>query len=130
MTKYVLAYHGGGMPANPEEGQKIMAAWNSWMGGLGKALVDGGHPTGPAKTIAKDGRISDGGGVNPITRSSRRPISTPRPSWPPLSHPRRRRLGGSRRNVRGDVRLLRRVHRAGGFGPVGGALVKIRRSVH
>ncbi|MDR3475157.1 MAG: YciI family protein [Devosia sp.] len=67
MTKYVLAYHGGGMPATPEEGQKIMAAWNSWMGGLGKALVDGGNPTGPARTIAKDGKISDGGGANPIT---------------------------------------------------------------
>ncbi len=67
MTKYLLGYHGGGMPATPEEGQKIMAAWGAWMGGLGAALVDGGNPTGPAKTIAKDGKISDGGGANPLT---------------------------------------------------------------
>jgi len=67
MTKYVFAYHGGGMPESPEEGQKVMAAWNSWMGGLGKAMVDAGNPTGPAKTIAKDGKVSDGGGANPIT---------------------------------------------------------------
>ena len=67
MTKYVFAYHGGGMPETPEEGQKVMAAWNSWMGGLGKALVDGGNPTGPARTINKDGKVSDGGGANPIT---------------------------------------------------------------
>jgi len=67
MTKYVLAYHGGGMPATPEEGAKVMAAWGAWMGGLGAALVDGGNPTGPAKTIAKDGKVSDGGGPNPIT---------------------------------------------------------------
>ena len=67
MTKYVLAYHGGGMPASPEEGQKVMAAWNSWIGGLGKAMVDVGNPTGPAKTIARDGKVLDGGGANPIT---------------------------------------------------------------
>ena len=67
MTKYVLAYHGGGMPASPEEGQRIMAAWNSWMGGLGKALTDGGAPTGPAKTLGRDGKVTDGGGANPIT---------------------------------------------------------------
>jgi hypothetical protein len=67
MTKYVFAYHGGGMPASPEEGQKIMAAWNSWIGGLGKAMVDVGNPTGPARTIARDGKVSEGGGANPIT---------------------------------------------------------------
>lgn len=67
MTKYVFAYHGGGMPASPEEGQKTLAAWNSWMGGLGKALVDGGHPTGAARTIARDGKVADGGGANPLT---------------------------------------------------------------
>ncbi len=67
MTKYVLAYHGGGMPDTPEEGQKVMAAWGAWMGGLGSALVDPGNPTGLARTVAKDGRVSDGGGANPIT---------------------------------------------------------------
>ncbi|MBI4920983.1 MAG: hypothetical protein HY834_04490 [Devosia nanyangense] len=67
MSKYLLSYHGGGMPATPEEGEKVMAAWNSWMGGLGKALVDGGNPTGPSRTIAASGTVSDGGGANPTT---------------------------------------------------------------
>lgn len=67
MTKYLLGYHGGGMPDTPAEGERIMAAWNKWMGGLGAALVDGGNPVGKTMTIAKDGKVSDGGGPNPIT---------------------------------------------------------------
>lgn len=60
MTKYVLLYSGGGMPATPEEGAKLMDAWRGWMGTLGEALVDGGNPFGNAKSIASNGSISDG----------------------------------------------------------------------
>jgi hypothetical protein len=66
MTKYLLSYHGGSMPDSPTEGEKIMAAWNGWMGTLGKALVDGGNPTGPSKSIAANGKVADGGGANPV----------------------------------------------------------------
>jgi len=67
MTKYLLGYHGGGMPATPEEGARIMDAWNKWMAGLGKALVDGGNPIGSARSIAAGGKVSEGGGANPLT---------------------------------------------------------------
>ena len=67
MTKYLLNYHGGGMPETPAEGEKVMKAWNDWMGVLGKALVDGGNPTGPSRTITASGKVSDGGGANPST---------------------------------------------------------------
>jgi hypothetical protein len=67
MTKYLLGYHGGGMPETPEEGDKVMKAWNSWMGTLGTALVDGGNPSGAAKTVAANGSVKDGGGANPLT---------------------------------------------------------------
>lgn len=67
MPKYLLAYHGGGMPQTPEEGAKVMEAWNAWMGGLGSALVDGGNPIGPARTIASGGTVTEGGGANPIS---------------------------------------------------------------
>jgi hypothetical protein len=67
MTKFLLNYHGGSMPETPAEGEKVMKAWGYWMGGLGKALVAGGNPTGPAKTIAAGGKVSDGGGANPST---------------------------------------------------------------
>ena len=67
MPKYVLGYHGGSMPETPEEGERVMAAWGKWMGELGSALVDSGNPTGPARTIAANGSVSDGGGANPLT---------------------------------------------------------------
>jgi hypothetical protein len=67
MTKYLLGYHGGGMPETPEESDKVMKAWNSWMGTLGKSLVDGGNPAGAAKTVAPNGKVSDGGGANPLS---------------------------------------------------------------
>lgn len=66
MPKYVLAYHGGGMPESEAEQATIMAAWGEWMGGLGEALVDGGNPTAMAKTVDASG-VSDGGGANPVT---------------------------------------------------------------
>lgn len=62
MTKYVLTYHGGsGMPDNKEEVERIMAAWGAWFGQMGENLVDGGNPFGPAKSVAPDGAVSDGG---------------------------------------------------------------------
>jgi hypothetical protein len=67
MTKYLLGYHGGSMPESPAEGEKVMAEWNKWIGGLGAKMVDAGNPIGPAKIIASNGNVSDGGGANPLT---------------------------------------------------------------
>lgn len=66
MANYLLAYHGGGMPETEEQQAQVMAAWQSWYGELGSALVDGGAPTGAAKTVSADG-VSDGGGANPVS---------------------------------------------------------------
>jgi hypothetical protein len=61
MANYVFAYSGGnGMAADPAEREAQMAKWGQWMGGLGSALVDGGAPTGPAKTVSPGG-VADGG---------------------------------------------------------------------
>lgn len=67
MAKYVLAYHGGGMPETEADQAKVMAAWESWYGTLGPAIADGGAPVGNGKTVAADGSVSDGGGANPLT---------------------------------------------------------------
>ncbi len=67
MSKYVFAYHGGGMPESEEEGAKVMAAWESWFGSIGPSIADGGNPVGQSKTVASNGSVSDGGGANPIT---------------------------------------------------------------
>jgi hypothetical protein len=45
MAKFILVFRGG-MPKSPEEGQKMMAAWNAWMDRLGPALVDPGAGVG------------------------------------------------------------------------------------
>jgi len=67
MPKYLLAYHGGAQPETEEEGAKVMAAWMSWMGGLGEALVDGGNAIGTSKTLDSSGTVTDGGGANPVS---------------------------------------------------------------
>ncbi|MGB2711659.1 MAG: YciI family protein [Conexibacter sp.] len=62
MAKYVYVYSGGnGMPETEAEQQAVMAAWGSWLGGLGEALVDAGNPFGPAKQVAAGGAVADGG---------------------------------------------------------------------
>ena len=62
MANFLLTYHGGsGMPETAEEGAKVMAAWNTWFGQLGDALVDGGNPISTTKTVHANGSVSDGG---------------------------------------------------------------------
>ncbi len=65
MSEYVLAYHGGKMPESPEEGAKQKARFESWVGGLGDAVVNPGTPLGKAKTVSSGG-VSDDGGSNPL----------------------------------------------------------------
>ncbi len=66
MTKYVFAYHGGGMPESPEEQARVMAAWEAWFGQMGSAVVDGGNPVGDVRTVGHDGSVT-AGGTNPIS---------------------------------------------------------------
>lgn len=66
MPDFVFAYHGGGMPETPEEGAKVMAAWQAWMDGMGDAMVNPGAPVGMSSTVSADGVVDDGG-ANPIS---------------------------------------------------------------
>ena len=67
MSKYVLAYHGGGGMAQDEAARdQIMAAWTAWFQEVGQGLVDGGNPIGRTMTIDSGG-MADGGGANPMT---------------------------------------------------------------
>lgn len=66
MPKYVFAYHGGKMPETPEEGQAEMQKWHAWFGSMGAAVVDGGNPVGPSKTVSAAG-VADDGGSNPLS---------------------------------------------------------------
>lgn len=66
MPRFMFVYHGGKAPDSPEEGERVMAAWNAWYGSLGSAVLDGGGPAGLSKTVSADG-IADNGGANPVS---------------------------------------------------------------
>jgi hypothetical protein len=66
MPKYLFVYHGGSQPASKEEGDKVMADWNSWIGQVGKSMIDVGNPTGGNRTVASNGSVSNGG-ADPTT---------------------------------------------------------------
>ncbi|UZD90591.1 hypothetical protein [Cognatishimia activa] len=66
MPKFIFAYHGGGMPETPEEGERVMAAWTAWYEQIGPSLADGGAPVGMSKTVTENG-VDDNGGANPLS---------------------------------------------------------------
>ena len=65
MARFMFAYHGGGRPETPEEGEKMMAAWNKWIEDLGSTMVEPGNPVGQSYTVSAEGTV-DNGGANPI----------------------------------------------------------------
>lgn len=67
MAKYLFVYHGGSDPETEEEVAAVMDAWGNWLGALGSAVVDGGNPVGPSRTVHPDGNVTDDGGANPAS---------------------------------------------------------------
>jgi len=55
MGKYVYIYTGGGMPQTEEEAARVMAAWNTFLGGIGDKVVDMGTPFGASKSVKGNG---------------------------------------------------------------------------
>ena len=61
MANYLLLYHGGSMPETEAEQKAVIDDWTAWYTKLGAAVVDPGNPFTPmAKSIASDGKVSDG----------------------------------------------------------------------
>jgi hypothetical protein len=60
MTGYLFVYYGGEMAATPAEQKKSIDEWMNWFAKQGKAVVDAGNPTMPAK-------LETGSGVKTIT---------------------------------------------------------------
>ncbi len=49
------------MPESEAEQKAVLKEWEAWFGKIGSNLVDGGNPFTPkAKSIASDGKVSDG----------------------------------------------------------------------
>jgi hypothetical protein len=59
MPRFLVTYHGGGMPESEAERQQAMAAFGAWVGATGKALVDPGALAGPSKIVSA-GSVTDG----------------------------------------------------------------------
>ena len=56
MARFLVVYWGSGnMQMSKAERDKMMAAWDAWFKGLGKAVVDIGAPTAPAKAVSAKG---------------------------------------------------------------------------
>lgn len=66
MPDFLFAYHGGTTPQDPEEIERVMAAWGAWFESMGNAVVNPGNPVGKSFTITRDAVIDDGG-ANPIS---------------------------------------------------------------
>jgi hypothetical protein len=64
MARFLVTYHGGGMPEGDEARQQAMAAFAQWVSKTGKALVDPGAPLGPSKTVTQ-GSVKDGPAAGP-----------------------------------------------------------------
>jgi hypothetical protein len=59
MPNFLLAYHGGGVPANAEAEEAMMEAWNEWMATNAEVLLDIGTPVGTSLMIGPDGSASE-----------------------------------------------------------------------
>jgi hypothetical protein len=64
MAKFLVTYHGGGMPEGDEARQEVMAAFGRWVAETGNALLDPGAPLGPSKTVSKT-TVTDGPAPGP-----------------------------------------------------------------
>jgi hypothetical protein len=55
MKRYLVTYHGAGMPANPdpEMMKQMKAAFGAWLTEAGKAVVDPGAPIHTVAQVAK-----------------------------------------------------------------------------
>jgi hypothetical protein len=52
MARFLVTYHGGGMPSDPAEASQAVAAFGEWLGRAGNAVVDPGAPLRPAARVA------------------------------------------------------------------------------
>ena len=65
MARFLVTYHGGGMPEGEAARKEAMAAFGAWVARLGGALVDPGAPLGGAVTVSPAG-TTKGAASGPI----------------------------------------------------------------
>lgn len=55
MAQYVIAYRGGAMQGNSEDGAAQRAKFNDWLADLGTAVVNPGTPLGSSQLVTQAG---------------------------------------------------------------------------
>jgi hypothetical protein len=55
------------MPEDPAAQAAALEAWGAWYTSIGAGVIDPGNPVGSARSVARDGTVSDGGGVDPVS---------------------------------------------------------------
>ncbi len=59
MAKFLVTYHGAGMPETAEGREQAMAAFMAWAAKTGPALADPGAPLGEARTVSASAVSAD-----------------------------------------------------------------------
>jgi hypothetical protein len=63
MPTYLIVYHGGGLPVEPQRRATEMERWMAWFRELGPVVLDKGNPASTMRTIRPDGSVTDPGSV-------------------------------------------------------------------
>lgn len=61
MAKFLVTYHGGGMPSDPAQAAQAVKAFGEWLAKAGKAVVDPGAPVRAVAQLPGDGQVPDAG---------------------------------------------------------------------
>lgn len=71
MAKFLVTYHGGGMPSDPAQAQQAVKAFGDWLARAGKAVVDPGAPVREVAQVGKHLPAAGIGGYSVIEAASK-----------------------------------------------------------
>jgi hypothetical protein len=55
LSKFLVTYHGSGMPTDPSQAEQARAAFGEWLSKAGNAVIDPGAPLRPGTQVSNGG---------------------------------------------------------------------------
>jgi hypothetical protein len=55
LSKFLVTYHGSGMPTDPTQAEQARAAFGEWLTKAGRAVIDPGAPLRPGTQVSNSG---------------------------------------------------------------------------
>ncbi|MDQ6877326.1 MAG: YciI family protein [Candidatus Dormibacteraeota bacterium] len=55
MSRFLVTYHGSGVPTDPAQAEQARAAFGEWLTKAGKAVIDAGAPLRPGTQVSNGG---------------------------------------------------------------------------